>query len=102
MICAFRRNRKCRISANNHRFYSYTPPMSHNSKQFLESCKGYHGPSTDLNCITVKIIAKNMFGPVEQAWNCGTGTAVNQPHVRSAFFPLTLFISSGCLAAQFG
>ncbi|KRY00356.1 hypothetical protein T4E_12392 [Trichinella pseudospiralis] len=58
MICAFRRNRKCRISANNHRFYSYTPPMSHNSKQFLESCKGYHGPSTDLN---VKYLSRIYF-----------------------------------------
>ncbi|KRZ15168.1 hypothetical protein T11_9344 [Trichinella zimbabwensis] len=48
-ICAFRRNRECRISANTCRFCSYTPPMPYNPTQLPESCKRYHGPSTDLH-----------------------------------------------------
>ncbi|KRZ78639.1 hypothetical protein T10_12732 [Trichinella papuae] len=41
--------RECRISTNTCRFYSYTPLMSYNPTQLPESCKGYHGPSTDFS-----------------------------------------------------
>ncbi|KRZ76342.1 hypothetical protein T10_1875 [Trichinella papuae] len=55
---SIRRNRECRISSNTCRFYSYSlpPTMPYNPTQLPESCMGYHGPSNDLHCITVKII----------------------------------------------
>ncbi|KRZ17291.1 hypothetical protein T11_17871 [Trichinella zimbabwensis] len=51
VVCAFRRNRECRISANTCRFHLYNPLllMPYNSTQLPESCKGYQGLSTDLH-----------------------------------------------------
>ncbi|KRZ07247.1 hypothetical protein T11_1857, partial [Trichinella zimbabwensis] len=57
-VCTFRRNRECRISTNICRFCSYTPPMPYNPTQLPESCKGYHGPSTDLQ---VKYLSRIYF-----------------------------------------
>ncbi|KRZ11043.1 hypothetical protein T11_7853 [Trichinella zimbabwensis] len=51
VVCAFLRNRQCRIFANTCRFYSYNPPppVPYNPTQLSESFKRYHGPSTDLH-----------------------------------------------------
>ncbi|KRZ13506.1 hypothetical protein T11_8098 [Trichinella zimbabwensis] len=66
-VCAFRRNHECRISANTCRFYSYTPLMPYNPSQLYESCKGYHGPSTDLH---VKYLSRIYFfiRLIESGW----------------------------------
>ncbi|KRY74569.1 hypothetical protein T4A_5460 [Trichinella pseudospiralis] len=38
--------------------------MPYNLAQLSESCNGYHGQSTDLQCIAVKIIAKRFYAYV--------------------------------------
>ncbi|KRZ07964.1 hypothetical protein T11_13829 [Trichinella zimbabwensis] len=82
-VCAFRQNRKCQISANTCRFCSYNLPMPYNPTQLPESCKGYHGPSTNLSPSKAEVWGcPDMSGLVDQSgssvWNRGTGAAVDQ------------------------